>query len=133
MFINVKCWPQWMKIILLVFGGFLGVQWSQEVHRMLKRNHLYQYHVKRVQALLHTDYQRRIDICREMLRRFRQDPFFFNQSHVVMFKKDGSIQYAQFTPMGHRESRHNNGKEISTSIWSQFLCWYPGLQNCRSI
>lgn len=47
------------------------------VHRILKRNDLYPYHVQRVQALLPADYQRRIDFCRDMLRRCRQDPLFF--------------------------------------------------------
>lgn len=37
------------------------------VHRILKRNNLYPYHVQRVQALLPSDFQRRVDFCREMI------------------------------------------------------------------
>lgn len=62
------------------------------VHRCLKRNQLYPYHVQRVQALLPTDHAKRVRFCREMLRRNRADPGFFNKilwTDETCFKRTG--------------------------------------------
>lgn len=47
------------------------------VRSIVRRNLLYPYHVQRVQALLPTDYNKRIQFCRKMLHRNSQDPHFF--------------------------------------------------------
>lgn len=52
---------------------------STSVHRILKRHELYPYHYQRVQSLLPRDYPLRVRFCREMLRRIREDPQFFNK------------------------------------------------------
>lgn len=48
------------------------------VQRILWRHKLHAYHVQRVQALL-PDYAPRVAFYREMLRRSREDPQFFNK------------------------------------------------------
>ena len=49
------------------------------VQRILRQYKLHAYHVQRVQALLPNDYAPRVAFCREMLRRSREDPHFFNK------------------------------------------------------
>ncbi|GBP81366.1 hypothetical protein EVAR_6224_1 [Eumeta japonica] len=46
------------------------------VHNILKRYRLHPYHVRRVQALLPRDYPKRIQFCRVMLSKIREDPNF---------------------------------------------------------
>lgn len=67
---------------------------TRSVHRILKRHELYPYHYQRVQSLLPRDYQLRVTFCREMLRRIREDPQFFNKilwSDESSCKKDGYL------------------------------------------
>lgn len=63
-------------------------------HRILKRNDLHPYHVQRVQTLLPGDYQNRVNFCRTMLERYRDDPLFLTKilwSDESTFKKDGYV------------------------------------------
>ena len=48
------------------------------VHRILRRELLHPFHIQRVQALLPEDYPKRVQFCREMLRRSRENPQYFN-------------------------------------------------------
>lgn len=56
----------------------LGIPRST-VQLIIKKNNYHTYHVQRVQALLPADYEPRVRFCREMLRRHREDPQFFNK------------------------------------------------------
>lgn len=51
------------------------------VHRILKRYELLPYHSQRVQSLLPRDFPARVQFCRTMLRKIREDPKFFN--HIL--------------------------------------------------
>lgn len=98
------------------------------VHRILKRNSLYPYHIQRVQALLPADYQRRIDFCAEMLRRCRQDPLFFNSilwSDESCFKRVGVFnihnlhEWAVVNPRIVREDRFQH--QFGVNLWAGIL------------
>lgn len=52
---------------------------TRTVHRVLQRHELYPYHFQRVQSLLPRDRPLRVNFCREMLRRMREDPQYFNK------------------------------------------------------
>lgn len=63
-------------------------------HAILKRYQLHPYHVQRVQTLLPRDHLPRLQFCREMLRRLRRDPGFFNRilwSDESTCKRDGYL------------------------------------------
>lgn len=67
---------------------------KSNVHFVLKKYLLHPFHVKRVQTLQTSDYARRVEFCRTMLRRMRQDPNFFNQilwSDESSCRKDGYL------------------------------------------
>lgn len=98
------------------------------VHRILKRNNLHPYHVQRVQALLPADYQRRINFCREMLRRCRQDRNFFNSilwSDESCFKRMGVFNihnlhhWSVVNPRIVREDRFQH--QFGVNLWAGIL------------
>ena len=67
---------------------------KSSAHRILKRNDLHPYHVQRVQTLLPGDYQNRVNFCRTILERYRDDPLFLTKilwSDESTFKKDGYV------------------------------------------
>lgn len=62
--------------------------------RILKRCDYHPYHVQRVQNLLPRDYAPRIEFCRTMLAKIREDPQFLNKilwTDESTFKKDGYL------------------------------------------
>lgn len=98
------------------------------VHRILTKNNLHPYHVQRVQALLPADFQRRIDFCREMLRRCRGDPLFFNSilwSDESCFKRVGVFNmhnlhhWAVVNPHTVREDRFQH--QFGVNLWLGIL------------
>lgn len=98
------------------------------VHRILKRNSLYPYHVQRVQALLPSDFQKRMDFCREMIRRCRQDSLFFNLimwSDESCFKRLGVFNmhnlhhWAIENPRIVREHRFQH--QFGVNLWAGIL------------
>lgn len=48
------------------------------IQRIIRANKIHPYHYQKVQALKPEDYPKRIAFCREMLRRDREDPNFFD-------------------------------------------------------
>lgn len=98
------------------------------VHRILKHNNFHPYHVQRVQALLPADYQRRVDFCRELLRRCRQDPLFFDSilwSDESCFKRVGVFNmhnlhcWAVENPKIVREDRFQH--QFGVNLWVGIL------------
>lgn len=97
-------------------------------HRILRRNNLHPYHVQRVQALLPADFPRRMNFCREMLRRCQQDPQFFNNilwCDESCFKKIGVFNmhnlhhWAVENPRIIREDRFQH--QFSVNLWAGIL------------
>lgn len=95
------------------------------VHRILRRNQLHPYHVQRVQDLRPGDYDKRVEFSREMLRRNRQDPQFFNKilwSDESSFRRAGIFNihnlhhWAYFNPRIVRNDRFQH--QFSVNMWS---------------
>lgn len=62
------------------------------VNRITRRYQYHPYHVQRVQALLPRDYAKRVQFCRRMLQKHREDPEFLDKilwTDESTFKKDG--------------------------------------------
>lgn len=86
------------------------------------------YHIRRVQALLPTDYQLRVDFCRIMLRKQREDPQFFNKilwTDESRFERCGIFNihnyhtWAVENPHGARPSSFQH--RFSVNMWSGIL------------
>lgn len=97
-------------------------------HRILKRNNLHPYHVQRVQSLLPSDYQRRVDFCREMLRRCRENQLYFNSilwSDESSFKRVGVFNmhnlhyWSRENPQIVREDRFQH--QFGVNLWAGIL------------
>lgn len=98
------------------------------VHRILRRNNQHPYHVQRVQALLPRDYAPRVAFCREMLRRCRQDPNFFDcilWSDESSFRRLGVFNmhnlhfWAVENPRIRREDRFQY--QFGINLWAGIL------------
>ncbi|KAJ8938414.1 hypothetical protein NQ318_011997 [Aromia moschata] len=49
------------------------------IWRILHEQSLYPFHAVKVQELLPTDFQKRLEFCRSMLQKHRDDPLFFKR------------------------------------------------------
>lgn len=98
------------------------------VHRVLKRNRFYPYHLQRVQTLEPRDYVRRVEFCRIMLRKISEDPQFFNKilwSDESSCKKDGYTNmhnlhsWQLINPRLMREDRSQSTFKIN--VWAGII------------
>lgn len=86
------------------------------------------FHIRRVQALLPTDYQLRIDFCQTMLQKEQQDPGFFNKvlwSDESRFERTGIFNihnYHTWAVENPHEMRASTFQHrFSVNLWSGIL------------
>lgn len=98
------------------------------IQKILHEEGYHAYHIQRVQALLPTDYQLRVDFCETMLRRQRQDPEFFNKilwTDESRFERTGLFNihnyhtWATENPHAVRDSSFQH--RFSVNMWSGIL------------
>lgn len=89
------------------------------VQRMLRKEKLHPYRLQRVQALLPTDFPKRLEFCRAMLRMHRQQPDLFNDilwSDECSFSRTGAFNGHN----NHSWSRENPHQIRETNFQYQF-------------
>lgn len=52
---------------------------KSSAQRILNRNKYHPFHIQRVQTLQPTDYAPRVEFCRKMIQKWRENPNFFNE------------------------------------------------------
>lgn len=52
---------------------------KSSAHRILKRHKYHPFHIQRVQTLQPADYAPRVEFCRKMIQKWRENPNFFNE------------------------------------------------------
>lgn len=105
----------------------IGIPKSQ-VHRILRQEGFYAYHLQRVQQLKPADYPKRVAFCQEMLRRHAEDENFFNnilwtdESH---FKRCGIFNTHNYHSWSignpHLTRESNFQEQFSVNLWSGIL------------
>lgn len=105
----------------------LGIPRSS-IQDILHEEGYHAFHVQRVQALLSTDYQARIDFCQTMLRKEQEDPGFFNKilwTDESRFERTGIFNIHNYhvwsieNPHAMRESTFQH--RFSVNMWSGIL------------
>lgn len=98
------------------------------VHRILRVERIHPYHIRKVQDLLPTDYQRRVDFCQEMLRRDAEDTNFFDKilwtdeskfTRSGIFNMHNYHSYARINP--HQIRRQSFQTQFSVNLWAGIL------------
>ncbi|CAH2088862.1 unnamed protein product [Euphydryas editha] len=99
---------------------------TRTVNKILKREKLHTFHYKRVQSLLPRGYPLRLAFCRRMLRKIRNELYFFDKiwSDESSCKKDGyfnmHILHSWLTnPHLVRENRSQY--QFKINLWSEIL------------
>jgi hypothetical protein len=96
-----------------------------KVHKVLKENQLYPFHLTKVQDLKPADYQARINFCDFMLQKHRRDPDFFRSilwTDESIFTKDGvfncrnSHHYDLCNP--HQHVIKNSQHRFQIMVWA---------------
>lgn len=105
----------------------IGIPRSR-VQRILKKNKLRPYHIKRVQDLIPGDFEKRVQFCREMLQRNREDPEFFRKimwSDESSFRRIGVFNihnlhyYSRINPHIVRNDRFQH--QFSINMWAGII------------
>lgn len=95
---------------------------------ILHKEKYHAYHIQRVQALLPTDYQLRVEFCETMLRREQEDPGFFDKvlwTDESRFERTGIFNihnyhiWAMENPHAARDSTFQH--RFSVNMWSGIL------------
>lgn len=67
------------------------------VQLVLRGSQLHTYPLQRVKTLLPPDYHSRVQFCREIIRRNKEDSQFYNK---ILWSDEMNYQYPQFTLLG---------------------------------
>ncbi|KAJ8946092.1 hypothetical protein NQ318_010389 [Aromia moschata] len=76
--------------------GMLEYISQSSVWRILHKQSLYPFHAVKVQELLPTDFQKRLEFCRSMLQKHRDDPLFFKR--ILFTDESNHHEWADANP-----------------------------------
>lgn len=97
-------------------------------HRFLKRYDFHPYHGQRVQSLFTRDHAPRVDFCRTMLAKIREDPDFLNKvlcTDESTFKRDGYLNlhnlHGWHTENPHLMREDRSQYQFKVNMWTGIL------------
>lgn len=98
---------------------------KSSAQRVLRRHKYHAYHIQRVQTLLPTDYAQRVQFCRTMIQKWRENANFFNEvlwSDESTCRRDGYLNLHNAhswqinNPQEKREDRSQH--QFKINLWS---------------